>query len=79
MPDGVWIAAVPLPFIGTFTDKCSCGKRFWGRGRRRRYEIHYRLAHQDGNLRFPTDAMTEVSADHALELWLDMKFASHAD
>lgn len=44
--DTVWVPAVPLPFLGWRTDRCSCGAKFRGRGRKHAYEIHYRRAHQ---------------------------------
>ena len=46
MTDEVWIKACPLPLIGLFTDTCSCGKKFRGRERRHRYEIHWRREHE---------------------------------
>lgn len=42
--DGLWRAAVPLPFYG-FKKKCQCGKSFW---KSRNYESHYVEAHTDG-------------------------------
>lgn len=50
MSDVVWIPAVPLPLMGLRTDTCSCGRKFRGRGRRARYELHWRRVHEpDGD------------------------------
>lgn len=43
--DIVWIPAVPLPFLGWRTDRCKCGQRFRGKGRRAAYELHFRRVH----------------------------------
>ncbi len=45
----VWIPVVPLPFMGVYTDKCSCGRRFRSFNRRKRrqaYEDHWRREHE---------------------------------
>lgn len=44
--DTVWIPAVPLPFLGWRTDRCVCGKKFRGKGRKAAYELHYRRVHE---------------------------------
>lgn len=43
-PDGLWRAAVPLPFYFAFRKGCHCGKRFW---KQESYEAHYVEAHTD--------------------------------
>ena len=45
---GEWVPVIPLPYLLPLHTRCRCGKRFWGRQRRRalrRYEEHYALNH----------------------------------
>ena len=71
MSDRVWIPSVPLPFQGWRTDRCSCGAKFRGRGRRHAYEIHYRREHQRGDTA-NDQAMMEISRAEAQALYAEV-------
>lgn len=68
MRDTVWIPAVPLPLIGWRTDRCYCGAKFSGRGRRERYEIHYRHEHEPGSDRNVLMEVSRAEADRIYAL-----------
>lgn len=70
MNDEVWIKACPLPFIGLFTDTCSCGKKFRGRDRRHRYEIHWRREHEASA---PNDTQQSISRADAEALYAEVR------
>ena len=45
-PELGWHEAAPLPFQHGFFERCGrCGKTFWLRGKRARYQRHWRETH----------------------------------
>jgi hypothetical protein len=48
--DTVWIPVVPLPLQGWRTDRCTCGEKFRGKGRKAAYELHFRRVHLRNDL-----------------------------
>jgi len=70
--DIIYIAAVPLPFLGWRTDRCSCGKKFRGKNRQWEYEIHYRREHQNGDLNFANDVQRSITRAEADRLYAAM-------
>lgn len=66
MNDTVWIKACPLPMIGLFTDTCECGKKFRGRDRRLRYEVHWRREHE---ISAPNTTQVSVTREEADALY----------
>lgn len=64
----VWIPAVPMPFLGWWTDRCMCGRKFRGKNRRPAYELHYRREHagkiaSDGTSNDPLMQVTRAEAE----------------
>jgi hypothetical protein len=52
------VIATPLPYQFLGHDRCGqCGRRFWGRGRRNRYEAHWQMTHA----RSDSGTLTEVT------------------
>lgn len=68
----VWIPAVPLPLLGWRTDRCFCGAKFRGKGRKRAYEIHYRRAHQRDDMDPDQTVLMSMPREQARLLYLEV-------
>jgi hypothetical protein len=60
--DIVWIPSVPLPLLGWRADTCQCGAKFRGKGRRARYELHWRREHEPDDPGFSQMGVSRVEA-----------------
>lgn len=59
----VWIPSVPLPLMGWRIDRCQCGAKFRGKGRRGAYELHWRREHERDDPGFAQMGVTRAEAE----------------
>lgn len=67
-----------MPMLGVFSDRCQCGKRFWGRSGPRydRYELHWHREHvltEAGGVVSQADVQSGVTHLRAMRLGYRIK------